>query len=145
MFLCILIIKTPTNLLWLYTMQVCPLLLTPLVNNVLILISGFSLAELLHLFNELFEDFGMRIPMKGLALSLSVSFKHHVFEDVHKVIDTRCIDLRMIVRVSFHVILGTSNVRMFCWSLSRVAGHVDYCERCYGVILLPKMQLDEKV
>ena len=94
---------------------------------------------------ELFEDFGMRIPMKGLALSLSVSFKHHVFEDVHKVIDTRCIDLRMIVRVSFHVILGTSNVRMFCWSLSRVAGHVDYSERCYGVILLPKMQLDEKV
>ena len=58
MFLCILIIKTPTNLMWLYTMQVCPLLLTPLVNNVLILISGFSIAELLHLFNELFEDFG---------------------------------------------------------------------------------------
>ena len=94
---------------------------------------------------EFLEKFWMSTTMQGLPLWFLVALKHHVFENIHEIIDSSCVNLRMTIGVSAYKI-----PRRICfWRLlsyiTRIPGHIDYCESSYGVIFLPKMKLDEHV
>jgi len=94
---------------------------------------------------ELFENFGVRVPVKRLALTLGVTFEHHILEDVHQVVDTLLVNLRVIIRVCLRMVPRTAQTCNLILCLNWIAGHVDYSESSQSEIFLPQMQLDEEM